>query len=168
MMTRTRLALPMLVLWLIAAPGCAEVDLSKAITVTDVFSGWYDFGVVNGENKLVPSFSFKLQNVSTEPLNGVQLLVSFWQQGADGEKDSKSVTGIGSDSVPAGGSTEPILVRSDVGYTTPVARAELFNHSGFKDFIVKVFAKKGGKFTPLGEFTVERRIIPQTTASSAP
>lgn len=167
-MMKKWLALPLLAVSLAVSSSCAEVDLSKALTVVEVFSGWYDFGVVRGENKLVPSISFKLQNVSDEPVRGVQMLVSFWPNGADGELDSKEVTGIGSDAVPAGQSTDPILVRADWGYTTPVARAEVFNHSGFKDFTVKLFAKKGGKFTPFGEYAIERRIIPQATAGSQP
>jgi hypothetical protein len=165
---RSRLALPVLAMWLTLSASCAEVDLAKAVSVVEVFSGWYDFGVVDGENKLVPSISFKLQNVSDAPLGRMSLLVSFWPQGADGELDSKEVVGIGSEALPAGQSAGPILVRSDIGYKTPGARAELFNHSLFKDFVVKVFAKRGGKFTPLGEFTVERRIIPQTTVGLVP
>jgi hypothetical protein len=165
MLIKKWLALPVLAVWLAASSSCAEVDISKALSVVEVFSGWYDFGVVNGENKLVPSISFKLQNIGDEPVRSVRLLVSFWQNGADGEKDSKEVAGIGSDAMPVGQVTAPILVRSDWGYTTPAARAELFNHSQFKDFTVKLFAKKGGQFTPLGEYAVERRIIPQTTVS---
>lgn len=160
--------LALLTLVLAATSSCGpRVELEKALTVTDVFSGWYDFGLVNGENKLVPSISFKLQNVGDTPLSRVDLLVSFWPVGADGELDSKQVAAVG-DELPPGQFTELILVRSNTGYTTPVARNELFTHSQFKDFIVKVFAKKGGRFAPLGEFTVERRIIPQSTAARVP
>lgn len=163
------LALPVLALWLAASVSCGgRVDLAKTLTVTEVFSGWYDFGVVDGLNKLVPSISFKLQNVGEAPINRVQLLISFWQQGADGENDSKEITGIGSDEVAPGSSTDPILVRSAVGYTLEQPRAELFSHGMFKDFTVKVFAKKAGSIVPLGEYTIERRIIPQTTSSRLP
>jgi len=41
-----------------------RVDLATALSVTDVFSGYYDFGIVNGLNKLVPSISFRLKNAA--------------------------------------------------------------------------------------------------------
>src|SRR5688500_1741122 len=39
------------------------VELSKQLTVTDVTTGWFDAGVVEGnKNKLVPTISFRLKN----------------------------------------------------------------------------------------------------------
>jgi hypothetical protein len=136
--------------------------------VTDVFSGWYDYGVVNGLNKLVPSISFRLKNTGEHPVNRVQLTVSFWQNGADGEIDAREVTGIDAEEVPSGGVSNPILVRSEVGYTIEQPRAELFTHSQFVDFTAKVFAKRDGAIVPIGEFVLERRIIPQTTTAQTP
>jgi len=146
-----------------------QVDLTK-LEVADVFSGYYDFGVVpdgphKGENKLVPQLSFRLKNNGAVAVDHVALTVSFWQVGADGENDSKEITGIGGTEVPPGASSDTLLVRSQVGYTTPAARSELFNHSMFKDFTVKFFAKRSGKIVPIGEHTIDRRIIPQTTSS---
>jgi hypothetical protein len=144
-----------------AAIGCSpSVDLAKTLTVTDVFSGWYDFGVTDGLNKLVPSITFSLRNQGTEAISQVQLLVGFWQDGADGDWESKEITGVGSSSLQPGASTDPILVRSNVGYTLEQPRAELFSHRSFKDVTAKVFAKRDGRIVPLGEFKMERRIIP--------
>ena len=157
-----------LVVLLAGTPACGPGFDLTALEVTDVFSGWYDWGVVEGRNKLVPSISFRLKNTGEQPVEHVQLTVSFWQNGADGEKDSREVTGIGDDEVPPGGVSEPILVRSEIGYTIEQPRAELFTHSGFVDFTAKVFAKRGGRIVPLGEFVLERRIIPQTTTALNP
>jgi hypothetical protein len=149
--------------------GCgANIDLEKSLAIVEPFSGWYDAGIKDGLNKLVPSISFKLQNTGAQPITQVQLIVSFWQQGADGESDSKEVEGIGGEAVAPAASSRPILVRSEVGYTLEQARAELFTHRQFKDFLVKVFAKRGGKIVKLGEFTIDRRIIPNTTADARP
>jgi hypothetical protein len=146
--------------------GCGpRIDLRTAVSVTDMFSGWYDFGVVQGgDNKLVPSITFRLKNTASTPLTHIQLTVSFWPQDADGEIDSMEVEGIGSQALAPGASTDPILVRSNVGYTLPQPRAELFTHSLFKDFVAKLFAKRGGAIVPLGEFTIDRRIIPHADA----
>jgi hypothetical protein len=119
-------------------------------------------------NKLVPSISFRLKNTGEHPINYVQMTVSFWPSGADGELDSREVPGIGANEVAPGAVSDPILVRSEVGYTIEQPRAELFTHSQFVDFTVKLFAKRGGKIVPVGEFTIDRRIIPQTTTALVP
>jgi hypothetical protein len=169
MLIRSAVAL-LVGLTLFATTACGpQADLTK-LEIAETFSGYYDWGVVRdgpdkGQNKLVPSVSFRLKNNTGIAIDHVAMTVSFWPEGADGEKDSKEVPGIGGTAVEPGGLSDPILVRSEVGYTTPVARHELFEHSGFKDFVVKFFAKRGGKIVPLGEVKVDRRIIPQTTTS---
>ena len=55
------------------------------------------------------------------PVDSVQLTLSFWPTGADGELDSIEVRGIGREAVAPGAASEPILVRSTVGYTTEQA-----------------------------------------------
>jgi hypothetical protein len=149
--------------------GCRQVALEEVLTVTDAFTGWYYVGVVDGQNKLVPSFSFRLHNAGEDPLSRIQLLVSFWPNGADGELDSKQVTGLGAEELAPAASTEPLLVRSDAGYTLdpPQTKDDLFTHSSFRDFTVKVFARRDGRLAPLGEFPVERRIIPSAAPVTA-
>src|SRR5581483_10934460 len=58
--------------------GCGHnFDVEKALKVTDVHTGWYDAGIQDGKNKLVPSISLKLQNISDGPVENVQILASF-------------------------------------------------------------------------------------------
>ena len=154
---------------LAAATSCSpNVNLAEALNTSDVFTGWYDNGVKDGLNHLVPSISFRLHNKGTQPVNQVQLTVSFWQVGADGEWDAKEVRGIDQAVLPPGASTDPILVRADVGYTLEQPRAELFSHSQYKDAIVKLFAKRGGQVVALGEHTIDRRILPHVASSARP
>ncbi len=149
------------------ASACGpSVDLAN-LKVTDVFSGWYDYGVVNNLNKLVPSISFRLQNTGPVPADEVDLTVSFWTDGADGEWDAKEVAGIGDKAVAPGASTDPILIRADAGYTSEAARADFFSNSVFKDVTAKVFAKRGGKIVPLGTFKLDRRVIPHATDTTS-
>jgi hypothetical protein len=137
-----------------------QIDLNQ-LEATEVTSGYYDFGVVDGLNKLVPSISFRLKNNGTVPADRVALTVSFWQDGKDGELDSKEVRGIGAEDVPPGGLSDVVLVRSAWGYTLQQPRAELFINSEFKDFTAKLFAKRGGKIVPIGQFKIDQRIIYQ-------
>ncbi|MEO7191236.1 MAG: hypothetical protein ABI051_09285 [Vicinamibacterales bacterium] len=153
-----------LALSFVGLAGCGPgADITK-LAVTDVFSGFYDFGVVEGANKLVPSLSFRLKNTGPAPINEVQLTVSFWMAEADGESDSKEVRGIGSGDLGPGAASDPILVRADWGYTIQQPRAELFTHHLFKDVTAKIFAKRGGKIVPIGEFKLDHTIIPQSPA----
>jgi hypothetical protein len=156
----------------LAGAGCAQVDLARTLTVTEVFTGYYPVGVVDEmNNKMVPSFTFKLQNVGDAAVSRVQLMVGFWQVGGDAmELDSKQIEGIGAEPLAPGASTSPLLVRSEKGYTLSVEapRELMFENSLFQDVTVKLFARRDGRLVPLGEFPVERRIIPSASSASAP
>jgi len=164
-MTRRPLVLLVASLLLAAAAACeSNVNLSEALDVTGVLSGYYDNGVnPAGENHLLPSITFSLKNKSAQPVANVDLDAAFWQEGADGENDSVFVRGIGSTPVQPGAVSEPLTVRAPHGYTLAQPRAELFSHSMFKDFVVKIFAKRGGRIFPLGQFKLDRQIIPHMT-----
>jgi hypothetical protein len=152
-----------------AGASCrGPVNLQEALAVTDVLSGWYDNGMKDGKNHLVPSITFRLKNQLDQPLSSVQLTMDFWLEGADGPLDSALVRGIGSESVAPGASTEPITVRSGTGYTLEAPRADLFAHSQFKDATVKIFAKRSGSIAPLGEFKIDRRLLPHVPSSHRP
>ena len=46
----------------LSSGACGKpVDLKQAVQVADASSGWFDAGVQNGKNKLVPSVTFKLK-----------------------------------------------------------------------------------------------------------
>ncbi|GMV20558.1 MAG: hypothetical protein AB7P34_15965 [Vicinamibacterales bacterium] len=161
-LTRTFLALAVCAP-LVAVSGCNSVDLKTAVEVTDVSSGYHDAGVTDlGDNKLVPSFTFRLKNVSTDALSSVEVITYFWgeKDGRPLELDEIIITGISSDGLAPGASTEPLVVRSKQGFTLQQqARSELFNHSMFRDVTVKLLLKRGGRLVPAGEFTIERRLL---------
>lgn len=161
-MTAPRLAGLLIALSLSGAASCGTpVDLSKDLEVTDVSTGFFDVGIdpATKWNKLVPGITFKLKNVSSEPITNVQLTVAYWVNGDDGEKDSKLLRGIDDAGLAAGASTDVIVARSTVGFNLEGARASLFDHSGFRDWTVKLFAKRGGRIVPIGEHAVERRLV---------
>jgi hypothetical protein len=152
---------------LTASTACGpRIDLTKLV-VADTFTGWYDNGVKDGLNQMVPSLTFRLENTGTVPANHVQLSISFWMDGADGEYDGREVVGIGADPVPPGGSTEPILVRAAYGFTLEQPRAELFNHSQFRDVTARILAKRDGKIVRIGEVRIDRRLIPRVYDTAA-
>lgn len=142
------------------AAACGPAGTVQQLVFTDVVSGYHDEGVVNGENKLVPQIGFRLQNTGTEPLGDVQLNVHFMADGADGNMDEKLVRTPG-DGIAPQQSSEPLLVRSSVGYTSQQSRADMLQNSQFRDIKVKVFAKSGSsQWSQIGEFTIDRTLLP--------
>ena len=160
-MTRPSVRAIAATLVLTASVACGPgVDLSKALEVTDVLSGYYDNGLKDGKNHLLPSISFRLHNRGDRKIGPVQLTVAFWVDGADGEWDSVVLQGIHGQGLPAGASTESLLARGNVGYTLEGARADFFSHHLFKDVTAKLFASQSGSIVPIGQFKLERVIIP--------
>jgi hypothetical protein len=160
--SRAPLLAPIVGLLLIATAACgSSVDLSKGLEMTDVISGYYDDGLRNGTTHMVPTITFKLRNKIDKTIGPVQVSVAFWPTGADGEKDSVLVQAIGASGLPAGAATEPVLARSTVGFNVEGARADMFTNSQYVDFVAKVFASQHGSIYRLGEFTIERRLLPR-------
>lgn len=159
---RARLAcLAALALALPLATGCSKpIDLKTALQVTNVSSGWFDDGIVNGKNKLVPSITFTLKNTSTEPISLVQLNLQFRRVGETDDWDTAFLKGIGSDTLAPGAETAPITVRAKLGYTSEEPRAEMFQHRLWVDATVRIFAKHGSEqWTNLGDFPVKRILL---------
>ena len=50
-----------------------EQPITKLVEPVDVKTGWFDAGVENGMNKLVPTATLTLRNISGEPVANVQL-----------------------------------------------------------------------------------------------
>ena len=147
---------------LIGSAACGpEVDLAKSVELVDIQTGYYDMGIVNGKTKLVPQAILHVKNVSDRTLSGFQISASYWLVGDDGIKDEIIVQHIVAKDLAAGATSESVLLRANFGYTPEVSRAETFSHSGFRDFTIKVFGKVGGRMAKLGEFNVERKILPK-------
>jgi hypothetical protein len=149
----------------VAVSGSAcgpAVDLKKGIEIELVSSGWFDAGIVNGQNKLVPSVSFRLKNVSDQRLAVLQVNALFHRVSESDEWGSGLVTVAGSEGLAAGATTPVLTIRSQLGYTGPETRADMLKNSQFVDAKVNLFAKYGStQWTPIAEFPVSRQLITQ-------
>lgn len=143
------------------ASACGKpVDLKQALQVTDVSSGWFDAGIQNGKNKLVPSVTFKLKKNADVNLSSVSLNIAFTFAGSSDHADDVYVQ-----SVPFEGSeTKPIVVRTQWGYTgdAPQTRAEMLKHSQFRDMEASIFAKQSSsQWVELQRVPVARQLLTQ-------
>jgi hypothetical protein len=168
-MPRRPLGLLVLALGLAVPAGCSgDIDLKQALAVTDIFSGYYDNGFKDGKPHLVPNLTFRLKNQSATEIPSIEIDVAFWQEGRDAESDSVQVKAFASGGLAPGATSEPMTVRARWGYTLDGAKEDFFINSLFKDFIAKMFAKRSGRIFPLGEFRLDRRIIPHQSSPARP
>jgi hypothetical protein len=150
---------------LLLSVACNAVDLSKSLSVTPVLSGYYDDGLLDGWSHLLPNLTFKLKNTGSVPVSaGVRVTVSFWFVGDDGENDSIVLPGLEHTLAP-GEETIAITARAPHGFRLEGARADFFQHSKFKDMTAKVFAERRGTLYRLGEFPIDRQIIPHVSST---
>jgi len=144
----------------VAACG-PTVDLSQGLQVSIVSTGWYDMGIVNGQNKLVPSVTFKLKNVSDQKLVSLQVNALFRRVTEKDEWGDGFVTVAGSSGLGAGVETAPITIRSQRGYTgSDQSRQDMLSHHLFVDAKVELLAKYGSaQWKRLGEYPIARVLI---------
>jgi hypothetical protein len=153
---------PVTLLLLIASSvGCrSSVDLKAGLQVEVTSSGWVDAGVVDGKNKLVPSVSLKLKNVSAETLRVLQVNASFYRATDKQELGTGYRMVVGSSGLASGATTETLTITSQLGYTGTDSTADLLDNSHFVDVTVDLFAKYGSsQWTPVGEYRVARRLM---------
>lgn len=151
-----------LVALVLGAVACGpSIDLRQDLQVVDVSTGWFDAGIVDGKNKLVPSITFVLKNASDHKVNSVQLTLAFWRKGEDGEFDDAFLqTAINATGLAPGAQSAPITLRGSVGYTGEQPRLEMLQHSSFVDVTARMFVKRGSsRWIPLGEFRIERQLL---------
>lgn len=143
---------------LVLAACGSRVDLKDALQVTDVSTGWYDAGVVDGKNKLVPSISFRLMNSADADLDAIGLNVVF--RLADTDEIHEEVF---KQRVPfENKQTELIIVRSQNGFTgdPPQSRLEMLQHSLFRDMDVVIMARQtSAQWVELHRVRVERTLL---------
>lgn len=151
-------------LFVVVTAGCTPtVNLPETISITEVSTGWYDVGILDtGQNKLVPSISLKLQNTSDTPVARVQLNAIFHRVGETDGWGEHYVSAVDAEALPAGGTTDAIVLRSTLGYTSDQARVEMLRHSSFVDATVDIFGKQGrGNWVKLGEYRIDRQLLTQ-------
>jgi hypothetical protein len=145
----------------VATVSCGPtVDLTKGLQVVDVSTGWWDAGVVDGQNKLVPTVTFKLKNVSDQKLDVLQANVVFRRVTEDKEWGSAFVKLTGTEGLSPGATTPSQTVKSQLGYTGTESRQQMLANSQFVDAKIQLFAKYSNtQWQKVGEYTVPRTLI---------
>ena len=167
-------------------PLCSYARLSlyleHALSVEDLTTGWLDVGLDGGRNKLVPTISFRLANVSSEQMRTLQLNSVFRQcvvsdespririppppgclcEGEAQEWGSAYIRAVGLEGLEPGASTRQFTLQSDLGYTGGEQPRQMLQHRQFVDVKAELFVKQGaGQWVKLGEHQIERQLLTQ-------
>jgi hypothetical protein len=146
------------------AAGCTQaVDVKEAISIVDAQGGWYDAGIKDGKNKIVPSVTFRLRKKPDADIRGVALNVVFRHPpaaGTDAEEDWDEV--FLQNAEFEGDQSQLLTVRPEKGYTgdPPQTRLEIMKHSGFRDVHARIYAKHSStQWVDIGTIDVPRQLI---------
>lgn len=143
-----------------AACGGPTTPIDEALVVEDVITGYHDGGTAAGQNRLLPTLSFRVRNTGDDTVSSVQFNAVFRVVGEEEELGSQLIRGIVGDGLAPGDTTEAFVLRSGFGYSGEQARAEMFQHEGFQDVQVQLFAKAGGaQWVKLVEQLVDRQLL---------
>jgi hypothetical protein len=150
----------------VALAGCASRDVQTDLKLVDVRTGWYDAGLVEGgKNKLVPSVSLKVQNVSAEDISSVEMNAVFRRVGETEVWGEHFIRAIGSSGLVAGQTGAPIVLRSTLGYTGTQSRALMLQNKEFVDARVVIMGRHGSRnWAKMGEYQVDRQLLTPQTA----
>ena len=142
------------------AAACSR-DVQTDLQIVDVRTGWYDVGLVNGENKIVPSVAFKLKNISATEISGVQMNAVFRDVGEEENRGEHFVPAIPSSRPLAANATSPeIVLRSQFGYTGTEPRLTMLKNKNFIDRRVVILGKHGrNNWAKMGEYPIERSLL---------
>lgn len=154
-----RLALSLLAALVLT--GCESREVEKDLSIVDARTGWYDAGVQrDGNNKLVPSISLELQNVSDREIASVQLNAVFRRVGEPESWGEHFIRAIDTDGLAPGSSTGSLVLRSSLGYTGSQPRLQMLQNKEFVDAKVEVFGKHGSRtWVKMGEFQIDRQLL---------
>jgi hypothetical protein len=147
---------------LVSSAGCGPtVDLTKGLQVNIVSTGWFDLGIVNGQTKLVPSATITLKNISDQKLAALQLQALFRRVGENEEWGSGFVTAVSSQGLAPGATTDPITIRSQLGYTgSEQSRQQMLANTHFVDARMELLAKYAAtQWVKVGTYPITRQLL---------
>ena len=152
----------LLILAIVSSAACGPtIDLTKGLQVSIVNSSWYDLGIVNGQNKLVPTVIFTLHNTSDQKLVTLQINALFRRVSENTEWGSGFLTVAGSQGLAPGATSDPFTIKSQLGYTgSEQSRMEMLQNTHFVDAKVELFGKYAStQWVRLGSYPITRQLL---------
>jgi hypothetical protein len=158
---RATVATCVLALSFVSASCSPKIDVKKDLQITDLTGGWFDAGIVDGKNKLVPSVTFRIRATTDQPVRSLALNVAFKKIVGETEEEWDEVF-LQSVEFGDGDQTAPLTVRTSNGYTgePPQTRADMLKHSQFQDMRAVIFGKYGAtNWVEMARFDLPRQLL---------
>ena len=145
----------------IATAACRRsIDPVAALEPVEVVTGWFDAGIVDGKNKLVPSVSLKFRNKAAEPVRSVQINAIFRRVGEAEMWGEHFGWAVQRDELAPGAVTGELVLQSALGYTGDQPRLTMLQNSQFVDAKVELFLKQGSQvWAKLAEYPIQRQLL---------
>jgi hypothetical protein len=158
----TRIAIVLLASVVSTSCGASDAAIAS-LEPLDVVTGWFDAGIVEGgKNKLVPSVSLKLRNKSDESIRSVQVNAIFRRVGEQEMWGEYFGWAIPREPLPAGATTNALVMRSALGYTGDQPRMQMLQNKEFVDAKVEIYLKQGSRvWAKLAEYPIQRQLLTQ-------
>jgi hypothetical protein len=136
----------------------SDEEVAKSIQVVWQDSQWVDKKGKPDEAIIVPSFTFKIKNTGTRPLQHVNFNCIFvFAEGGENLTDGY-VTAI-KEPLPPGETSAEIFVKGFYGYSASSKPAFIKNMANWKEIKVKIYAKtKNSGQVLLGIFPIAKKI----------
>ena len=143
---------------LLLAACTQPVDLKTSLQVADLATGWFDAGVVDGKNKLVPSITFRLRNTSASELPYVSMNVVFRNlvKNETHEEVFKQRLPL------TNNQTELLTIRAQNGAVgePPQSRQEMLQNSLFHDMEAVILVRQSAsQWVELQRVRVDRQLV---------
>jgi hypothetical protein len=136
----------------------SDAEVAKSIQIVWHDSIWVDKKGKPDEATIVPSFTFKIKNTGTRPLQHVNFNCIFVFADSGENLTDGFVTAI-KEPLPTGQISQEIYVKGFFGYTASSKPAFIKNMVNWKDIKVKIYGKtKNSGQVLLGIFPIAKKI----------
>ena len=151
----------LVVLSLVASSCGGTVDVKETFAVSDVSGGWFDAGISDGKNRLVPSVTFRIQKKTNEAVSAPSLNVLFKRLVGGQEEEFEDVF-MQRVEFSQGNSSDLLTVRPKAGYAGEgqQSRADMLNNTHFVDVRAIIFAKQSSSnWIELARYDLPRQLL---------
>lgn len=144
----------------VAAPACTgDVDIKETFRIGGVTGGYFDAGIVDGRNKIIPTVMFSIEKTTDAGVRPLSVNVLFKKIAGETEAEWDDVF-LQRVEFTEGNRTPVLTVRPDAGVTGEEPRSEMLKNSQFVDIRAVIFVKQSSSnWVELARYDIPRQLL---------
>jgi hypothetical protein len=144
----------------VAAPACTgDVDIKETFRIGGVTGGYFDAGIVDGRNKIIPTVMFSIEKTTDASVRPLSVNVLFKKIAGETEAEWDDVF-LQRVEFTEGNRTPVLTVRPDAGVTGEEPRSEMLKNSQFVDIRAVIFVKQSSSnWVELARYDIPRQLL---------